>query len=211
VEGCPIFDDERARETNSFGRTEEIPGGSMRRGKYVSRLVGKKQAHPRKGRGTASSHPAKPVSDVRNLIAGPEVKLLTISRAGALLESESRLFTGSHICLRLNAGDATFLLKGRVLRSRPSTPEGCAARYESAVAFEDDFVLHEEDLPRAMKVERKPARGSRPRPAGEPPGASPALRFVPSAAGFGPPPTILSEASLADQTGTDLRRILGIA
>lgn len=175
----------------------------MHRGRNATRLVEKKQPQRSRKERPNGSSPAQPVAQARDLIAGPEVKLLKISRAGALIESDSRLYTGSHIWLRLNAGDATFLLKGRVLRSRASTVEGCAAHYESAVAFEDDFVLHHETLLEPRRP--RPSRGSRLQ-AGEPRDA----HSSPPAGGFGLPPTILSEALLSGQTGNDLRRILGI-
>ena len=195
-------------EANSVGGTGYVPGGFMHRGRNATRLVEKRQPQRSRRERPKACSPAEPVPQARDLIAGPEVKLLKISRAGALIESDIRLYTGSHIWLRLNAGDATFLLKGRVLRSRASTEEGCAAHYESAVTFEDDFVLHHEALlePRG----RKPARGSRLQPAGEPRGAYSPLPLVPPAGGSGLNPTILSEALLSGQTGNDLRRILGI-
>lgn len=180
----------------------------MRRGRDARRLAEEKQAQRHRRRRLDDGTPPKPGPQTQDLVAGPEVRLLQISRAGALLESDSRLCTGSHICLRLNAGDATFLLKGRVLRSRASAPEGGTERYESAVAFEDDFVLCQEEVPKPRRA--RPARGSRMRRVAKPSVAYLPSSFVPPAGGFSLPPAILSEAVPSGQSATDLRNILGI-
>jgi len=75
------------------------------------------------------------------VIAGPPVELVNISRGGALIESEARISPGSIICLRLITEDETFLLKGRVLRSKIVLLQGRTPRYQSAVAFEQEFAL----------------------------------------------------------------------
>lgn len=124
-----------------------------------------------------------------DIVAGPEVRLLNISRAGVLLESPQRLSTGSHICLRLHAADAVFLLKGRVLRSRTITEGGCDLRYESAVAFDEDFVL----LDQALTEKGEGAGGALGYPRREAAGS-----------------TIFAEAFLARRSGADLRRLLDL-
>jgi hypothetical protein len=135
---------------------------------------------------------------------------LNISRAGALLESEDRLSTGSHICLKLYAADAVFLLKGRVLRSRTSTQDGRNIKYESAVAFDEDFVLLDQDLSgerhsKKIRVFRKRA------PAGEQPSAFHTDSLLPQSAGMDQEFTIFTEAFLSRQSGTDVRRILDLS
>lgn len=140
-----------------------------------------------------------------DIVAGPEVRLLNISRAGVLLESAGRLATGSHICLRLRAADAVFLLKGRVLRSRTITEGGRDLRYESAVAFDEDFVLLDQAL--EEKTERAgsgPARRRRARAKQATDGTQAPSR--PGGAGA----TIFAEALLARRSGADLRRLLDL-
>jgi hypothetical protein len=139
----------------------------------------------------------------------PVVRLLNISRAGALLESDTRLFTGFHICLRLNTTDATFLLKGRILRSKTSTQDGSNIKYESAVAFEEDFVLLDQDLPRPQRdaCSAEPIQPEMLRK--QPVAGSPAALISP-AVEYDRRNTIFTETSLTQRSGTDLRRILGL-
>lgn len=91
------------------------------------------------------------------LVAGPEVKLINISRGGALIESEARLSPGSTICVRLVSGDSIYLLKGRVLRARAASLSGTELRYHIALAFDEEFAVVpmdealQEELPAAGK------------------------------------------------------------
>jgi hypothetical protein len=75
------------------------------------------------------------------LVAGPEVKLINVSRGGALIESEARLSPGSAICVRLVTGESIYLLKGRVLRARAVALSGAEIRYHIAVAFDQEFTV----------------------------------------------------------------------
>ncbi|GEM_PF-6237911 len=140
-----------------------------------------------------------------DIVAGPEVRLLNISRAGVLLESARRLSTGSHICLRLHAADAVFLLKGRVLRSRTVTEGGCDLRYESAVAFDEDFVLLDQTLTEKGEGAGGGPAGRRCAPARRAAGGAPGYPRL-EAAGS----TIFAEAFLARRSGADLRRLLDL-
>jgi hypothetical protein len=158
--------------------------------------------------------PRKPASTIPGLgaasfLAGPEVRLLNISRAGVLLESETRFSTGSHICLKLNAADAVFLLKGRVLRSRTSTQDGHNIIYESAVAFDEDFVLLDQDLSGEQHSEDFGICVKR-SPAGKQPSELRTDLLLPQVAGISEEFTIFTEAFLSHQSGTDLRRILDL-
>jgi len=75
------------------------------------------------------------------MVAGPEVKLINISRGGALIESEARLSPGANICLRLVTAESVYLLKGQVVRSRASILVGAALLYQSAVSFEEALTI----------------------------------------------------------------------
>jgi hypothetical protein len=79
--------------------------------------------------------------DFSHLFSGPEVKLVNISKAGAKLECDWRLSTAANVCLRLVTADTVFLLKGRVLRSKPATEGASAGPFESVLAFDEDFLL----------------------------------------------------------------------
>jgi len=75
------------------------------------------------------------------LVAGPEVKLINVSRGGALIESEARLSPGSALCVRLVTGESIYLLKGRVLRARAASMSGSELRYHIALAFDEEFSV----------------------------------------------------------------------
>jgi hypothetical protein len=84
----------------------------------------------------ASAMPAlKSISQVK----GDKVKLINISRRGALVEGHNRLSAGSSISLRLTAEKAVYFIKGRVVRSRtdPKRPR----IYQSGIAFHEDFEI----------------------------------------------------------------------
>lgn len=172
--------------------------GQWRRSDEPARSRADRRAAPRR---PACSIPGLGAADI---VAGPEVRLLNISRAGVLLESAGRLSTGAHICLRLQAADAVLLLKGRVLRSRTVTEGGRDLRYESAVAFDEDFVLLDQVLDeKAETAGRSPTHHHCPqvKQAAGPPDS-------PRLAGAGS--MIFAKAFLAPRTGADLRRLLDL-
>jgi len=94
--------------------------------------------------------PRRPASELSflksvKLLAGPEVRLIDVSRGGALLESVTPIPPGTRICLRLVTTDTTVLIDGRVLRSRVSCLQPGLVRYRSAVQFEEEVALFAED------------------------------------------------------------------
>jgi len=138
------------------------------------------------------------------------VRLISISRAGALLESETRLAVGYHICLKLNARDATFLLTGLVLRSRTSTEDGYSISYESAVAFDDDFVLLDQDVPDGErgKLDASIASGLlQTRQLSRTTSVSPGS---PASKNNGGQDALLAEADLPLSSGAEVRRMIGL-
>jgi hypothetical protein len=80
------------------------------------------------------------------LLAGPEVRLVDISRRGILLETESRLLPGSPIRVKFVANDATLVMKGSVIRSNVTIVSGEGVMYRTAVAFDEDISLCDERL-----------------------------------------------------------------
>ncbi len=82
-------------------------------------------------------------------VVGPEVKLINISRAGALIESQEPLSKGSSICLKLVTAKNVYLLKGRILRYNVSSVKGNMLQYQSAIVFDEDFTI----LPSNTEVE----------------------------------------------------------
>ena len=69
------------------------------------------------------------------------MKLINISRGGALLESQEPLAKGSEICLQLITAGKIYLIKGRILRYYISFIAGNILRYRSAIAFDKDFAI----------------------------------------------------------------------
>jgi hypothetical protein len=82
-------------------------------------------------------------------VVGPEVRLINISRAGALIESQEPLSKGSSVCLRLVTVKSVYLLKGRILRYNISSMNGNVIQYQSAIVFDEDFTI----LPSNTEVE----------------------------------------------------------
>ncbi len=74
------------------------------------------------------------------LVSGSEVKLINISKGGALLESVERLSPSTRISLRLITTEGVIQLYGQILRSTISHLNG-GLRYRSAVSFEQEFPL----------------------------------------------------------------------
>lgn len=80
------------------------------------------------------------------LVAGPEVRIIDVSKRGILLETETRLLPNSPIAIRFVAADASFVLKGCVVRSSIALLTNVALKYQTAVAFEEDIRLCDESL-----------------------------------------------------------------
>ncbi len=72
-------------------------------------------------------------------IGGPTVKLINISRRGALVEGRERISPGSSIALRLTTEKDVFFVKGRIIRSRTLPKIGRV--FQSAIVFKEDFAL----------------------------------------------------------------------
>lgn len=82
---------------------------------------------------------AAPTLKSANRIGGPAVKLINISRRGALVESRERISLGSSIALRLTTEKDVFFIKGRIIRSRTFPKIGRV--FQSAIAFKEDLAI----------------------------------------------------------------------
>jgi hypothetical protein len=71
-------------------------------------------------------------------VGGYKVKLINISRGGALIESRERIPIGSSISLRLTSENTVNFIKGRIVRSSTSPRKGRA--FQSGIAFNEDFT-----------------------------------------------------------------------
>ena len=94
--------------------------------------------HWRGGRfGASSIRALKSVSQV----GGPEVKLINISRRGALIEGPERMSLRSRISLRLTTAEEVYFLKGRIIRCRSFPIDARAIKYQSAIIFDESFTI----------------------------------------------------------------------
>ena len=94
---------------------------------------------------------AFPVFKSINLVGGPEVKLINISRRGALIKSPEYIAPGSRISLQLVTAEAADTIKGRIIRCRKASMNENVSQYESVIAFTEECTFH-------LQVLRKTSR-----------------------------------------------------
>jgi len=73
-------------------------------------------------------------------VEGPEIKLINISRTGALIETQERITPESDIFLRLVTAETVYILKGRILRCYVYKIDS-VLKYQGAIAFDKDFMI----------------------------------------------------------------------
>jgi hypothetical protein len=95
---------------------------------------GRRHSGPNKRQNPRYSHAEIPSVKSIHTSSGAEMKVINISRGGALLETESRLYPGTKILLRVVTIEGIIQIAGRVLRSSSSPLDG-STKYQSAVAF----------------------------------------------------------------------------
>jgi hypothetical protein len=75
-----------------------------------------------------------------SIVAGPEVRVVNVSRRGILFASEVPISPGMRVHVRLiAAGVNPIILKGTILRSKLETLQEGQPTYHSAVAIDQDF------------------------------------------------------------------------
>jgi PilZ domain len=84
-----------------------------------------------------------------HLVKGPAVRLLDISRRGAMVESDTPLRPGRSVSLRFATPDAELILTGCVVRTTVSALTEAHLKYRTGLSFGDDNTLC------ARLVERK--------------------------------------------------------
>jgi hypothetical protein len=82
------------------------------------------------------------------LASGAEIRLIDLSRSGAQFECDRRFLPNSTISLRLVTSDTTFVVSGRVVRSRIVRHRG-GLGYNVAVAFNELLQNLLEEVPPA--------------------------------------------------------------
>jgi hypothetical protein len=76
-----------------------------------------------------------------HLVRGPAVRLLDISRRGALVESDTPLRPGRSVSLRFATPDAELTLTGCVVRTTVSAVTKTHLKYRIGLSFGDDNTL----------------------------------------------------------------------
>ena len=74
-------------------------------------------------------------------VGGPEVKLINISRRGALIESRERILPGPSTSLRIVTAEAVYIIKGRVVHYSIHSRNHKEVHYHSAIVFDEDFTI----------------------------------------------------------------------
>jgi len=70
-----------------------------------------------------------------------KIKLINISRRGALIEGCERMSPGSNIALHLFIAKSVYPLRGRITRCDLSPADNPVPQYRSAIEFDEDFKL----------------------------------------------------------------------
>lgn len=162
------------------------------------------QSPPATGGEERRTSPRRPASAVPNLqaklVAGPDVRLIDISRRGVLIETPTRLLPGSPVRMRFVVDANTLVLRGAVVRSAVRSVTDTGLLYLTAVAFDEDISVCDPSLWHEPAAEPAPPSqlsivASEPAPGAE----SPA------------PPTSLPEATvftLYAADGDDFRTLI---
>src|SRR4051812_31535234 len=92
-------------------------------------------------RGAARINAAALPTFKAQLVDGATLEVVNVSKTGVLTHSSVRLLPGAMIGLRIVTETETFVVFGRVVRSRLLAVADGHARYESALALSRDFPL----------------------------------------------------------------------
>ena len=90
------------------------------------------------------------------LASGAEIKLVDLSRGGAQFETDRRFLPNSTVSLRLVTHDATFVVHGRVVRSRIVRLDSGGLGYNVAVAF-NEVLQHLIEIESSASTATEPA------------------------------------------------------
>lgn len=80
-----------------------------------------------------------------NLVGGPEVRLINISRRGALIESPELISLGSSVSLKIITTDGFHIVNGKIIgrtiHYRVSSMNNKSLQCQSAILFDKDFLI----------------------------------------------------------------------
>jgi hypothetical protein len=71
---------------------------------------------------------------------GPGIKLINISRVGALIETHERMSIGTSVSLRFVTTEIVYSIEGRIVRINVD-PIDRASACQCAIAFDKDFTI----------------------------------------------------------------------
>lgn len=113
-------------------------------------------AHRVSDRRSAPRHPAHRLPSLRaNLLAGPDVAVINVSRGGILLESDVRLRPGSGVCLNLALDDEMHRIDGHVLHVDARIVQNKVV-YRAGIRFDHDVTIFDEPALRSPSSADEP-------------------------------------------------------
>ena len=75
-----------------------------------------------------------------HLDEGPEIKLINISRVGALIEIQERMLPGSRVSLKFVTSEMVHFIDGRIVRCNVDSIDKVFS-CQCAIAFDKDFTI----------------------------------------------------------------------
>lgn len=90
-----------------------------------------------------------------NILAGPDVQVVGLSRRDLVLESDVRLTPGAGICLNITIGSANYLAGGRIGKV-DATLSGGQVKYRAAVTLDSEMPAFEQGDPKETHKEASP-------------------------------------------------------
>jgi hypothetical protein len=82
-----------------------------------------------------------PAIKAAQIVAGPEVDLINISKTGACLGSQKSIAPGSYVRVRFVSDKGTFNVNGLVVRSNLSILKNGMPYYHAGVKFSEEFAM----------------------------------------------------------------------
>ena len=107
-----------------------------------------------------------PAIKVTQIVAGPEVELINISKTGACLGSSKSLAPGSYVRMKFVSDKGTFNISGSVVRSNLSTLRNGAPYYHAGVKFSEEFALELGSRQSILKQLDEPPESAKTEPGG---------------------------------------------
>lgn len=98
-----------------------------------------------------------PAIKFTQIVAGPEVELINISKTGACLGSSKSLSPGSYVRMRFVSDQGTFNINGSIVRSNLSTLKNGVPYYHAGVKFSEELSLELGEHPSILKQLDEPS------------------------------------------------------